>query len=154
MGYYVDLIETNAYIPHDKQEYAYELVCEINNHHANKVGRRDMHDTPSPHEGEWFSWMPWNYPDIHDNVRDVLQEVGFDLYTDADNGLWFQGYGNKTGCEEYFLQALENVLEGASGEPARFVWVGEDHEMWAQEMHVSHTGDRELVTKQAHITWE
>lgn len=154
MGYYVDLIETNAYIPHDKQEYAYELVCEINNHHANKVGRRDMHDTPSPHEGEWFSWMAWNYPDKYDNVRDVLQEVGFDLHTDADNGLWFVGYSNKMGCEEYFLQALENVLEGASGQPARFVWVGEDHEMWAQEMHVSHTGDRELVTKQAHITWE
>lgn len=153
MGYYVTLIETNAYIACEDLERAYDLVCEINNHHTGKVGRGYMHDTPSPHEGEWFAWMPWNYPEVHDNVFDVLQEVGFDLGTDASGNLWFRGYSNKTGCEDFFLQALENVLEGMMDEPARFVWIGEDHEMWAQEIHES-ANCKELVTKQAHITWE
>jgi len=153
MGYYVTLTETNAYIPCDDQPRGYELVCEINNHHTGKVGVLNHCDTPSPHEGEWFSWMPWNYPDLYGTLREVLENVGFDTYTDMDSNLHIRGYDNKTGCEEIFLQALAPVLQGGFGESPRFVWIGEDHEMWAQEMHGSEDC-RELVTKQARITWE
>ncbi len=153
MGYYVTLIETNAYIACEDQPRGYELVCEINNHHAGKVGMLNHCDTPSPHEGEWFSWMPWNYPDLCDTLADVLQEVGFDTYTDVDGNLHIRGYDKKTGCEEYFLQALAPVLRGGFGQPVHMAWVGEDHTMWAYAIEESPTGKR-LVTKQAHITWE
>lgn len=156
MGYYVTLTQSNAYIPHDDLERAYDLLCEINQYnHLKGGGRWPREDKQGPHEGVWFSWMPWNYPDVCETAQAVLERVGFDMYADDNGDLWITSYNDKTGDEEHFLNALTPVLRGSLGEPARFVWVGEDHDMWMQEVHESPTTDyKELVTKQARITWE
>ena len=156
MGYYVTLNETNAYIPETDLHDAYMLLCEINMHNNLKGGGSyPREDREGPHPGVWFSWMPWNYPDVFDTAQAVLEYVGFDMYTDDNGDLHFCGYDNKTGDEDKFLLALTPVLCSKDSDPVRFLWVGEDYSMWVQEMHESPTTDyKELVTKQARITWE
>jgi hypothetical protein len=130
MGYYVDLADSNAYIPTDKLDEAYEILCELNNHNDLKRGGQfPKKDIEGPHEGIWFSWLDWNYPELFDSAQKVLEAVGYELIT-YDYGLRFIAYGEKTGCEDIFFAALAPVLASANEEPPSTEWRGEDGALW------------------------
>lgn len=144
MGYYVDLVETNAYIPKDKLDEAYNILCELNQHNELKTGGRGPRDDrqaiEGPHDGIWFAWMEWNYPETCSDAAAILAQVGFDVV--IDNGdLRIMFYDGKTGCEQVFLSALAPVLASNDSQPPYFVWSGEDRSVWRQivldgKMHV------------------
>lgn len=130
MGYYIDLVDSNAYIPTDKLDEAYEILCELNNHNELKSGGQfPRSDKEGPHEKVWFSWLDWNYPELFDSAQKVLEAVGYDVIT-YDYGLRFVGYGDKQGCEQLFFAALAPILASANEEPPSVEWRGEDGSLW------------------------
>jgi hypothetical protein len=135
MGYYVDIANSDFFLPKEEFGKAYELMCSLNQKDELKSGGGWSEDTnpnqPRPegldyHPARWFSWMDANYPAKCKTVVDVFQELGFDLNFDSDeniNGLY---YSNKIGDESYFLAIIAPcVKDGSSIE-----WRGEDGEMW------------------------
>jgi hypothetical protein len=158
MGYYVSLTDTNAIIPADKLDEAYKLLCDLNQRNDLKtggyghyaLGRTPKGETPidGPHPGVWFSWMPWNYPEVYTNAAEVLEAVGFEVTYEADGELRFVRYEDKTGCERTFLQALAPVLASRNTDLPYFIWVGEDYSTWR---NVVVNGD--FLTQEGHIAW-
>lgn len=136
MGYYVDLMNTNACIPKEKLEEAYEIMCELNAHNSMKGGGRwptDKSDAEGPHEDVWFSWMPWNYPDVYSTAKEILHALGFEASEEQDGSLSIHGYSDKCGDEEKFILALGPVLSGSHGQCPFFEWTGEDGDRWKYE---------------------
>ena len=132
MGYYVTLSECNALIPTENIEAAYAAACALNTRNDLKRGgtwpREEVTDN-EPHPNIWFSWMDWNYPETCPDLITVLRAVGFEVSEEKD-GLSIWGYDNKTGCEEYFIQALAPYLRSTDGDDPVFVWRGEDGAIW------------------------
>lgn len=150
MGYYVTLIESNASIPANKLDEAYTLLCELNQHNELKhggVGGRDE-TIVGPHEGIWYSWMPWNYPEVYPNAVDILRAVGYDIFVDTNGTAYFSGYDDKHGCEDTFAAALLPVLQSGDGKPLQFHWRGEDGALWRNIAL-----DGEFVTQEGKITF-
>jgi hypothetical protein len=158
MGYYVSLTDTNAYIPADKLDEAYKLLCDLNQRNDLKTGgyggysfgRTPEGETPieGPHDKVWFSWMDWNYPETCADAAAILERVGFEVIYQADGELGFVRYEEKTGCEDVFLQALAPVLASYGSEDPYFIWVGEDYSTWR---NVVVNGD--FLTQEGHIAW-
>lgn len=142
MGYHVDLMWVNAYIPADKLDEAYQILCDLNNRNDLKRGGAGGYafgGTPAgeepvnwPHPNVWFSWMPWNYPELYSTAQRILEEVGFEMAMAVDGDLHFVGYSSKTGCEDRFLEALAPCLIGVDGVDPYFCWHGEDDSIWMQ----------------------
>lgn len=142
MGYYVTLTKTNASIPADKLDEAYRILCDLNNDNTLKNGSVLGHDEKDgPHEGIWFSWMEWNYPEVYDNAVDILRAVGYDIFIDTwdyqdpeqshrKGAVYFTGYDEKHGCEDVFAEALLPVLVSDDDQPIQFQWTGQDGELW------------------------
>ena len=152
MGYYVNLIDTNAYIPKDKLEEAYKILCELNNHNELKRGGRGPRDkrldAEGPHDGIWFSWMDWNYPETCADAAAILAQVGFELSDEESGDLRIMFYDNKTGCEQVFAAALAPVLASHDDQPPYLIWVGENHEQWRQIVI-----DGQMVTQDGEIVF-
>jgi len=135
MGYYVTIEDSNLVIPADKVADAYELLCALNADNTIKGGwrgdwRDNEHDN-GPDERVWFSWMPWNYPELYATTEQILDVLGFEFSSD-DNGIAIFGYDNKIGDEEHFIAALAPILTSADDRPAQIVWRGEDGIVWRQ----------------------
>ena len=135
MGYYVTIEDSNLVIPADKVADAYELLCALNADNTIKGGwrgdwRNNEHDN-GPDERVWFSWMPWNYPEVYSSTEEILDALGFEFET-IDAGILIYGYDNKTGDEEHFLAALAPVVVSTDDRPAQIVWRGEDSTVWRQ----------------------
>lgn len=132
MGYYVTLNSTNAYIPNDKLDEAYTILCALNQDNSLKRGGRwPRTEQDGPHSGVWFSWMDWDYPETCKDAAAIIAQLGFEFTEDGD-GLWFYAYDNKTGAEDVFLAALAPVLASSDDEAPQFVWQGEDGAAWRQ----------------------
>jgi hypothetical protein len=149
MGYYVTLTETNASIPADKLDEAYRLLCDLNNDNTNKNGGiLGTADKDGAHEGIWYSWMPWNYPEVYLNAVDILRAVGYDIFVDTKGTAYFSGYDDKHGCQDVFATALLPVLQSGDGKPLQFQWRGEDGALWR---HVAFDG--EFVVQEGKVTF-
>jgi hypothetical protein len=135
MGYYVTLTDTNAVLPKDNLLNAYRRLCALNERNdLKRGGRLGSPDVPlhGAHPDTWFSWMDWNYPDVHPDAEAILRAVGFNFYTDYNGNLVFTGYHNKTGCEQVFVDAISQYLASSDDRPVQFVWTGEDNAVWRQ----------------------
>lgn len=156
MGYYVTLESSNARIPQGALDEAYRLLCDLNNDNSLKNGGNGLSFDKAwreanqfgANENVWFSWMHWNYPEVCTNTGDILHEVGFEFSLGSD-GLLFQCYDNKTGCEDVFLAALAPVLASTDDEAPFFLWRGEDGAVWRQILV-----DGELVSQVGRIAFE
>ena len=127
MGYYVRTVKSNAYIPAAMLLIAYDALCALNyTHHAQKRG--GSYSSGKQTE-RWFSWMDANYPDTCKDAEAVLAALGFSPYIDCEGNLWFGEYDSKTGQEDLFMAALENIAIG------EISWVGEDGETWNTLFH-------------------
>lgn len=144
MGYYVSTIDVNFTIKADKSEEAYKALCELNNHNELKRGGRfPSEKKDGPHDGVWFSWMDWNYPETCPNLETILQQLGFETDTNEGNlSVW--GYDSKSGNEDLFLEALAPFVE-----PDSYIeWRGECGAMWRNEFD-----GKAMTTKTGVIAW-
>ena len=135
MGYYVELIEYNAKLLQSDLDEAYKILCDLNQKNDLKTGGRYPRETSGgPHDGIWFSWMDWNYPETCENVVAIFQQLGFDVYAADDGSVILCGYYNKTGAQDVFLDSLSHLWKTQiDGENPYFIWRGEDGSMWRQE---------------------
>lgn len=132
MGYYVTLTETNAYIPTEKLDEAYTVLCKLNDRNELKRGGAfPREEKDGPHDGVWFSWMDWNYPETCKDTGEIIAALGFE-YEITDKGLEFRWYDNKTGSEDVFIAAIAFLLAGTDGEAPYFVWRGEEGAVWRE----------------------
>jgi hypothetical protein len=151
MGYFVTLEQTNAYIPSNKLDEAYAIMCELNNHNELKRGCAfPREEKDGPHDGIWFSWMEWNYPETCNDAAAIISELGF-TFNEDEEGLKFVHYDNKTGAEDEFIRALAPVLASTDEDAPQFVWRGEDGATWRQirseGVMVTQEGVMTFVTK-------
>ena len=126
-------------------------MCELNNHNELKRGGSfPREEKDGPHDGVWFSWMDWNYPETCENAAAIIEQLGF-TFTMTDIGLEFLYYDNKTGAEDVFLMALAPVLASTDERAPYFVWRGEDGTVWRQirseGVMVTEEGVMTFVTK-------
>ena len=146
MGYCVSTKEVNFVIPNEKLDEAYKAVCDLNQHnHLKRGGVWPRNEKDGPHENIWFSWMPWDYPEVFKDLEEVLNALGFETeYTDGDD-LSLCYYDSKAGQEQLFLETIAPFVEEGS-----FIeWVGEDNAMWRDIVK-----DGKLVRQTPNITWE
>lgn len=127
MGYYVNIDEAHLVLPMSNAALACKRLCDLNDRNDLKNGGKWPRDENivGPHEDIWFSWMPWNYPDIYSDAKQILEAVGFDTWLVGDD-LHICGYDNKSGCQEEFLAAIGDLLKPH----AYVVWRGECGETW------------------------
>ena len=129
MGYYVSTQSSTCFLPYENAQEAYDRMCKLNFNNSKKTGgswpRPDNIPNDQPHEKIWYSWMPWNYHETCSTAKEILEELGFDMY-EADNGIEISYYDSKTGAEDLFLEAIADLCSG------EIEWRGEDNDMWKQ----------------------
>ena len=144
MGYYITTTDVDFFIPTENLDEAYKALCELNNHNELKNGgRHPCEKKDGPHDGVWFSWMDWNYPETCANTAEILESLGFECNED-DEGLSIWGYDSKAGNEDIFIEALAPYVR-----PGSYIeWRGESGEMWREEF------DEGVMTrKEGQIVW-
>lgn len=130
MGYNVRTIKSTAHIPAANLDTAYQAMCALNTTHHNQ--KRGGSWSGGQETGRWFSWMDENYPDTCQDAQAILEQLGFETQY-ADNGdLLLVSYDSKTGQEDLFLEAIQNLALG------RIHWLGEDGNTYTTEF-LGHT---------------
>lgn len=123
MGYNVNTTGINFTIPADKLDAACQALKDLNKRDELKSGGSFGGGKPAQH---WFSWMPANYDETLHSAEAILNEVGFDTWTEDDGSLSIGGYSDKSGDEDKFLEALAPFVPDGS----YVSWEGEDGEHW------------------------
>lgn len=132
MGYYVSITDASWTIT--DPEGAYKAMCALNANDKLKFGGSTGND-PKPPDSKsvsnnpniWFAWMDWNYDETCHTCEEILQQLGFETYTDPDTGyVHIEYYDAKTGDQEYFLKAIAPYSE----EGSYLCWRGEDGDLW------------------------
>ena len=119
MGYYTNTEVVKIFLDKKYFEDVYNKMCELNDHHDLKRGGSFGRNNDNV-EGEryprdkWFSWMPYNYPEILSDMNAILSELGFDTEYDKDGNLVGLSYSDKTGNEDYFLQCFAGYVTDGS----------------------------------------
>jgi hypothetical protein len=124
MGYYASIFESNVFVPKENLEKAYQAACELNNHDKLKTG--GSIDGNGNRE-YWFAWMPKNYPEQYSDLQEILDALGFSTHEDSEGNLQINGFSDKVGDEDKFLETIAPYVNNNS----HIVWIGEDNTMWA-----------------------
>ena len=152
MGYHVNLISSDVFIPAEFTQAAFDAVCALNAKNDLKYGGRfgGYHPFEKPADtnsngdpDRWFSWLPWNYDEICEDIVDVLDLLGFSVDVDLDGCVYVYGYDSKSGQEDLFFKTLAPYIRGS-----QMTWMGEDSEfyVWVFE-------DGKFYERPAHLTW-
>ena len=72
MGYYVQIVESNARIPAANLKAAYEKMCALNVTHDH--AKRGGSYSDGKQTAKWFSWMDANYPETCKDAKEVLEQ--------------------------------------------------------------------------------
>ena len=139
MGYYVEIIKSDAYIPKANLKSAYDKMCALNVTHDNE--KRGGSWSNGKQDQKWFSWMDANYPETCKDAKEVLEQLGFECDIDAEGNLHIHNYDSKTGQEDLFLEAIKYDTCGT------IEWVGEEHERWTTEFLGDSVIEAQPVTK-------
>lgn len=125
MGYCVSITEADFTIPSDKGDAAFTALCALN--------QRDELKGGCYYRGECversFKLMPTDYDKTATSLAEILTMLGFDIETD-DEGVSIVGFDGKVGDENHFIEALAPYAPAG----AYLNWVGEEQEMWRQEV--------------------
>lgn len=150
MGYYVDLIDHNAYLPAESLDEAYRIMCELNDHNDIKGGGcYPRNEKDGAHDGIWFSWMEWNYPETCKNAEEIFVQLGFECDYLPNGGLFLCGYSSKIGDENVFLASLHDLWRPMDNNNYPFhAWRGEDGDMWCMAYDSNGCNYKKAV-----ITW-
>lgn len=118
MGYYTTIIDHDIYLKNNLFKMAYERMCELNKYDELKrgggFGQLEEQGESKWNPNKWFSWMPYNYPDVYSTMEEILQAVGFELHLNEEGDLIGMEYDNKTGNEDYFLCCLAGLVKDGS----------------------------------------
>jgi hypothetical protein len=148
MGYYVQIMESDAYVPADKIEAACRgIEPMMQPEHVAEHGQGGSWEGGNYKE-VWYSWIDTQtcIDLLADNdLAGFIEHWGFYTDTDADGDIYIGGYDSKTGQEEYMLQNLAPFI--ASGTSIK--WRGEDGNMWADFFE-----NGKMFEKSAKIVWE
>lgn len=123
MGYYVNIVDCDIHIPHDRLGKAYQAMCDLNK--RDDLKRGGSYSADGPRE-RWFSWMDPNYPETCADAEEVLKALGFGVETDEEGNIVHLSYDSKIGQEELFLIAIAPWVRHGS----YIDWVGEDNTRW------------------------
>ena len=135
MGYYIDISDSDFFLPKEELDKAYELMCSLNQRDELKSGggwSKDLKGSdPRPeglnyHPAKWFSWMDADYPSKCKTAQSILEELGFNVTVDDEGNITGLYYSNKIGDESYFLAVIVPCVKNDS----YIIWRGEDGEMW------------------------
>lgn len=149
MGYYVTMTDACLRIRKDDHVAAYEALCRLNWRNDLKHGGSwPRTDADGPHPDVWFSWLHWNYHETCHNLESILVHVGFETWVDNVGTLQIEGYNDKAGCEDVFLEALAPFYDRTDIEPYA-EWRGEDGEEWRDTFTTTH-----LEHQRAVRTWD
>jgi hypothetical protein len=125
MGYNVQIKNSNAKIFASNLARAYEKMCALNvTHHSAKRGGSWSGGKQTE---KWFSWMDANYPETCSDAQAILEQMGFETSYDTNGDLLIDGYDNKSGQEDLFLEAIKYDATG------KIEWFGEDGSTWTTE---------------------
>lgn len=127
MGYYTETTDSSIFLHKNHFEDVYKKMCELNDYHDLKRGgsyggNNDNVEGDRYPRDKWFSWMPYNYPEIYSDMHSILEAVGFEVTYDKDGNLVNLYYGNKTGSEDYFLTCFAGFVRNESF----ILWKGEE----------------------------
>lgn len=139
MGYYVKITSSTAKIPAANLKTAYEKMCALNVTHDHK--KRGGRWSYEGREARWFSWMDENYPETCEDAQAILEQLGFETHYDSKGDLVIDYYDSKTGQEDLFMEAIENLTTG------RITWVGEDGSTWTTIFAGDDVLEMEPITK-------
>lgn len=129
MGYYVGTGDVNIFLDKKHFDDVYKKMCELNDHDELKSGG-SFGANNEPVEGDrynrskWFSWLPYNYPEICPDMCSILETLGFDFTIDAYGNLVNLNYWDKTGAEDYFMSCFAGFVTDGS----YISWTGEESE--------------------------
>jgi len=145
MGYYVNLIDSDWFIPKEREAAALQALRDLNFRHELKSGGRSP-ESGDPFDDKWFAWMPPRYHEEQDlTVAKVLQYLGFESADSNEFGTSCGGYyDSKTGSEEIFMMTLAPFVQDGS----YMEWQGEDAERWRWVFR-----DGTMVIQEAIVTW-
>jgi hypothetical protein len=138
MGYYIDLVNADLFIPAANLEEALRRLKALN--HKPGVEKQGgswgtLADGTWGTKAKWFSWMDADYDQHVSSAGEVFEMLGFETYED-ELGLRLEGYSSKIGQEELFLDEVADLFEpGAFAE-----WRGEDGAMWKWTPQGTKTG--------------
>lgn len=142
MGYFVDTTNSNAVLPSDKMEEAYQRLVDLNKRDDLKSGGAFG---PEGRTDVWFSWMPADYPSRCSTVEEILNAVGYNTHMDTKGNLTVYSYSDKTGCEDVFIWAIADLFE----EGSYLEWRGEEGEQYRWDFG----GGKPMTTSSAVIQW-
>lgn len=123
MGYYIEIVKSDAKIPKNNLKTAYEKMCALNVTHHNQ--KRGGSWSGGKQQEKWFSWMDSNYPETCKDAQEIFEQMGFDTEYNENGDLLIVGYDNKIGQEELFLKSIEKEAIGS------IYWCGEDGSKWS-----------------------
>lgn len=127
MGYFVSIVKSTARIPAANLSRAYQKMCALNHtHHKQKRGGC-FGGNQLKSGSSWFSWMDPDYPDTCPDAQAVLEQLGFETEYDDNGDLVIEGYDNKSGQEELFLEAIAHEAHG------EIEWLGEDGDRYTTQ---------------------
>lgn len=139
MGYYVNIVKSDAVIPQENLQLCYEKMCALNVTHDHKKTGGSWQD--GKQVNKWFSWMDADYPNTCKDAKAVLEQMGFDAEYNDKGDLLIVGYDNKMGQEDLFLKAIENEAIGS------ILWNGEDGSRWTTQFHGDNVYEAQPVPK-------
>lgn len=126
MGYYVRLERAHFVIPCRNLGKAYDRMCRLNRFDELKGGG-------DSEGGKWFAWLDKNYPRTCKDAEAILKDLRFEVDEEENGDLQIIGFDAKTGDEQYFLEAIADLVR-----PDSFLeWTGEEGRHWRQEFNVT-----------------
>jgi hypothetical protein len=128
MGYYVDILDTDIYLP----KTSFQAACEHLKNSGFLTDTDNMSGGRFSDEGyvdRWYSWVNMDELAKYVEKGDLLSVFccfSFGPETDKEGNLIGLWYSDKTGDEEHLLRSLEQFFQNEN----YIEWKGDDGEMW------------------------
>jgi hypothetical protein len=148
MGYNIEIMDSDAYIPADQIEAAcrgMEPMMQPEQVAKNGQGGSWGGGVQSQ---VWYSWVDDKVcRDLlaRNDLKSFLEHWGFDCFKDTNGDLHIDHYDSKSGQEDLMLQNLAPFV----AKDTSIAWRGEDGAMWMNVFDGTH-----MLEKTAKITWE
>lgn len=126
MGYYIDLVKSDWYVPIENENAAFQALKDLNRPENNHLKSGGSFGPDGKKSVFWYSWMPEDYDAHAESVADVLEMLGFECLADSTGTRITGWYQEKMGDERVFLNALAPYVPDGS----YLEWRGEDFRAW------------------------
>lgn len=149
MGYFIEIMESDAYVPANQIEAACRGLESMMQ--PDEVAKNGQGGSWGDGERKqvWYSWVDTQQCiDLlaKNDLQGFIEHWGFETYLNQKTGdLEITGYDRKAGDQDYMLHNLAPfIADGTS-----MKWRGEEGEMWA---FVFENG--KMLEKSAKVVWE